>query len=371
MKCEVGMRKWELGSRKLEGWNAGRLEGQEAKEKLKVRVENIELIGIVRQKLRMEPSFFPHSTFRIPTFILFILIFAPCILLAVDTPNFESGILSASLEKDSVPVGGVVWLTLDYRLPEGGRLPEAVEVSGLDGISILRQIVEPQQVRIQLIVDRTETWQSDPIQLEYLDSNGEVQYLAAKPLSIRVVSNITEKADAAYLRPIRDIDPVKSIWQSLLMWLAVSTALVLIGAGLFWWYKKRQTPVTRAKYAEPPHMRACRELRGLEAQQYFEKGLVKQHYFIFSEILRHYLESIRHFPAAEFTTEEIARWVTAEPDRKLVPLLQQADLVKFADTVPTRDRKEADLNAALAYIRETTPQIESVQQPAHQPEGEK
>ena len=86
----------------------------------------------------------------------------------------------------------------------------------------------------------------------------------------------------------------------------------------------------------------------------------KTHYFIFSEILRRYLESIRNFPAAEFTTEEIARHIKTEPDRKLIPLLQQADLVKFADNVPTVARKEEDMLAALTYIRETSPQEEKV-----------
>ena len=70
--------------------------------------------------------------------------------------------------------------------------------------------------------------------------------------------------------------------------------------------------------------------------------------------MRRYLESIRDFPAAEYTTEEIARHIKGEQDRKLLSLLQQADLVKFADNVPTPSRKEEDIKAALAYIRESS-----------------
>jgi hypothetical protein len=272
------------------------------------------------------------------------------------------------LDQKAVPIGGVVWLTLDYRLPEGGRLPEKVDINGLNGITILSQAVDSQQVRVQLLVDHTESWQSDTIKLGYLDSDGDPHYLVAEPVSLQVTSNISETPDAVDLRPIRDIDPIKSNWRSYLMWLFVGAALVLTGLFFYRWYQKRRTPISRAEYVEPPHIRARRELRGLEAQQFFEKGLVKQHYFVFSEILRQYLESIRHFPAAEFTTEEIARRVTRDPDRKLVPLLQQADLVKFADEVPTRARKEADMNAALAYIRQTSPRIESVRDRARSTE---
>jgi len=287
---------------------------------------------------------------------------------AADTDSQSIGTLSASLDQTSVPVGGVVWLTLDYNLPTGGRLPEKLEVNGLDDLSILNQALSPGQIRIQLLVDQVGTWQSEPISLAYLDANDQPQQLTAQPVSIQAVSNLSENAEKAQLRPIRDIVPVKSIWQSYLLWSAAIAALVLIGLGLFWWYKRRRKPAGPAEYTEPPDVRARRELLGLEKKQYFEKGRVKKHYFFFSEILRRYLEAIRNFPAAEYTTEEIARHIRAESDRKLIPLLQQADLVKFADTVPTAARKEEDIKAALVYIRKTGPQPKTVLEQAQQRE---
>jgi hypothetical protein len=293
-------------------------------------------------------------------FFLIVLISVLRLTGAVDAANKEFGTLSATLDRTSVPVGGVVWLTLDYRLPPGGRLPEEPETNGLDGISILNQIVKPGRIRLQLLVDQVGPWQSGSISLTYLDARGEAQLLTAPPISIQAVSNLGEKAEEAELRPISDIVPVISIWRSYLIWAAVFIALILIGLAVWWWYKRRYKPTDPAEYTEPPDIRARRELRTLESQQFFEKGLVKKYYFDFSEILRHYLESIRNFPAAEFTTEEITRHISVRQDRKLIPLLQQADLVKFADAVPTRARKEEDVKAALAYIRETSPQVESV-----------
>ena len=111
---------------------------------------------------------------------------------------------------------------------------------------------------------------------------------------------------------------------------------------------------------DPPHIRAVKEIEELEGRSLFEKGHAKAFYFRFSEILRRYLEAIRGFPAAEFTTEEIAHHIKTEQDRTLLPLLRQADLVKFADTVPTPARKEETVKAALDYIHETGPTDETV-----------
>ena len=334
-------------------------------------MQSINFKRFVLQKCWMVRSFFPTSAFRLPTFLILIQIFTPSIQWATGTDSQYTGSLSATLGKTSVPVGGVVWLTLDYRLPEGGRLPKELEIKGLDDISILKQVINPGQVRIQLLVDKVGPWQSEPIGLPYQDEQGQKQLLTTQPISIEAVTNLSEKAEEATLRPIRDIEPVKSIWQIYLLWLAVIVAVVLIGLGLFWWCRKRRKSAGLAKYVEPPDVRARRELLGLEKKKYFEKGRVKQHYFFFSEILRRYLEAIRNFPAAEYTTEEIARRLSAEPDRKLIPLLQQADLVKFADSVPTRARKEEDIKAALAYIRKTGPQPKTVLEQAHQREVQK
>ena len=69
--------------------------------------------------------------------------------------------------------------------------------------------------------------------------------------------------------------------------------------------------------------------------------------------MRRYLESLRGFPAAEYTTKEIALSIHKPQDRPLLPLLQQADLVKFADLAPTSARKDGEIREALSYIRET------------------
>ncbi|UCD80462.1 MAG: hypothetical protein JSW26_03255 [Desulfobacterales bacterium] len=314
------------------------------------------------------------SLFRIPCavrrapIILLFFVLAPWVLWAAGPVDHDSGTLSASLDRESVKVGGVVWLTLDYRLPEGGRLPEKPAVKGLDGLTILKQSLTSRQIRIQLLVDQVDSWQSAPLRLEYLDSEGRTQVLTTDTVALQVDSNLGQKPEEAQLRPIQDIIAVHSIWHSYLLWTTLLAAVVLTGLGLLWRHKKRRKSAVSLEAVEPPHVRARRAIEQLEMQEYFEKGMVKTHYFVFSEIIRRYLAAIRNFPAAEYTTEEIAQHIRIEQDRRLLPLLQQADLVKFADVVPTAARKEEDIKAALAYIQETSPVMETVPADGRRPE---
>ena len=103
----------------------------------------------------------------------------------------------------------------------------------------------------------------------------------------------------------------------------------------------------------PPHIAAEQEIHELASQKIFEKGRIKEFYFRFSEILRRYLEALRGFPAAEYTTQEITLSIQAPEDRQILPLLQDADLVKFADLNPTPAKKNDEIEQALAYIRKT------------------
>lgn len=326
-------------------------------------------IGI--RKWEKKRSFFrlPCAVRRAPIIVLF-LILASGIVRGLEDKNEDSGSLAASLDRESVEVGGVVWLTLDYRLPEGGRLPSKPAVEGLDGLTVLKQTVTPAQIRIQLLVDRLEPWQSAPIRLDYQDSQGRPQVLTADPVTLQIQSNLGEKPQEAQLRPILDIMAAGSIWYRYLLWAAALAAVLLTGFGVFRWYQKRRLPAIASAPAEPAHVLARRAIEKLESQKYFEKGMVKKHYFVFSEILRRYLEAIREFPAAEYTTEEIAQHIRSEQDRQILPLLQRADLVKFADDVPTAARKEEDIRAALAYIGQTGPGLESGPASGRRPEAQ-
>jgi hypothetical protein len=263
--------------------------------------------------------------------------------------------LTASLDRDSAKVGSVVVLTLNYRLPEGADLFSPLEIKGLEDLTPIDHEIGSDQIRIRLLVDQLDSWKTGPLSLAYQDKAGKAQVLTTDSVSLTVLSNLGESPSEAQLRPIYGILPTKSRWLKSMPWMAGVLCMCLMGLGLAWLYRRRRGHGPSITAQPPPHVRAKKDLEELEAQRLFENGQVKAFYFRFSEILRRYLEGIRGFPAAEFTTQEIALCLDREQDRRLLPLLRHADLVKFADALPTQAQKEEEVEKALSYIRETSP----------------
>jgi hypothetical protein len=264
--------------------------------------------------------------------------------------------LSAAVEKNIAKIGDLLWLTLTYDLPEGGHLPEDPVVGGIEKLNIVERVIRPGEIKLRFIVDQLDSFQTEPITLTFIDKDGNEQRFETTPVNVDVSSNLGEKPEEATLRPIQDIIPIRSRWVPFLLSIAVVGILLSVAIGWLWWRRKHPPGSILAATADPPHIQAEKEIDQLVAGGLFEKGEVKTFYFIFSEIIRRYMESIRDFPAAEMTTEEIVRHVANNsPDQEILPLLRQADLVKFADTMPTPDRNVRDIEAARTYIRLTCP----------------
>jgi predicted DNA-binding protein len=268
--------------------------------------------------------------------------------------------LKAALNPLAAKVGETVTLTLTYSLPKGAKLTDKPDIKGLENLSIMDVKAVPETINIRFIVDSITDMNLGPFGLDYIDSKNATVNVYSGKLTLKVMSNLDKSPDKQQLKPIQDIIPTEKIWPRLLMWGGIALAAILLTAVLIVWYLKwrrsRKKPVAEL----PPHMRARKDIEALSMSGMFEKGEVKAYYFRFSEILKRYLEDIRDFPAAEYTTEEIASRVSDASDRELVVLLKRADLIKFADVVPANARKDEDTAAALAYIAATEPKPETV-----------
>jgi hypothetical protein len=261
--------------------------------------------------------------------------------------------VALAVDRAEPAVGEVVTLTLRSGLLPEGRLPETFQVKGLEGFTLLEPPHKSGQDRIEmrLLVDRIEPFSVGPLGLVWQGADGAPRALTSQALTLSPVSNLGARPEEAELKPIEDIDPVGRAWLRWLLWLALAAALLLlVGAAVRYFVKRRRAA---RLLSEPPHVRACRELMALQARGFLEPGQAKAFYFRFSEVLRRYLEELRGFPAAEYTTPEIAAALTDDRDRVLLPLLRHADLVKFADLMATPDQKEDALAQALAYVQAT------------------
>ncbi|MGM0427365.1 MAG: hypothetical protein ACQEQ7_09020 [Thermodesulfobacteriota bacterium] len=274
--------------------------------------------------------------------------------------------LYAELTPDRAKVGDVVTLTLRYFLPPGGSTGERANIGGLEEMTVLDRVAisdpakgksqqagEQGEIRLKLLVDRVEDFETGPLSLTYADNEGEKQVLKADPLKVSVSSNLEGKPEEAQLAPIYGIIPTKLPWSAYLPW-AIGVLLAgLMAVLLIRRYKKRRGRTTAFRSETPAHVMAQRQLHELNQERLFERGHVKAFYFRFSKILRHYLEALRGFPAAEYTTEEIAHSIRSPEDRDLLQLLKEADRVKFADLRPTQVRQQDGLEKAFSYIRNT------------------
>ncbi|MDD5722573.1 MAG: hypothetical protein PHY29_02405 [Syntrophales bacterium] len=304
---------------------------------------------------------FPVHTICFQKWLLFLGVVASVCLAAV-TAGSETGVtksvskLSASIEKTTARVGDRLWLDLTYELPEGTRLSGDATVKGLETLTVIEQIPQPGKIKILFLVDQLESFKLGPFSLTCIDDKGDEHKIETDPIAITILSNLGKKPEEAILRPIQDIMPVKSRWIFYLSAAFAVIALFGVVSGLIWWRRKQHIGNAKAIMEDPPHVRAEKEIATLLASGLFEKGDVKAFYFSFSETIRRYMEAIRHFPAAEMTTEEILRHIGANShDQEVIPLLRQTDLVKFADATPTTNHKERDVRTARDYIRQTSP----------------
>jgi len=268
------------------------------------------------------------------------------------------GRLKIKVEKNAGRVGDHIWLSLNYVVPDGAQLQDSPVIEGIEGFSVVGTKVRENHIEVSMLVDRLQPFEIGPIALVYTDRDGKEQRLTAAPVTIEVISNLGENPDDAALKPIQEIIPTMFPWYIHLLWKAIAVALVGLAAGTWYWRRRRSSMVNEDDEIEPPHVSAEREIDLLLKDGIFERGDVKTFYFRLSEIIRRYMEDIRGFPAAEMTTEEIARNLeTQGSDRTILPLLRQADLVKFADSVPSPSRKDQDVMDTHMYINNTSLQV--------------
>ncbi len=165
---------------------------------------------------------------------------------------------------------------------------------------------------------------------------------------------------------IHDIRPPKQIpvkfgewggWTALgLVALALVTLLVWVIVRLVS-HKPVFGPV---RPAEPPHVRAIRELNELNSRKLWQNGRHKEYYTALTEITREYLDGRFGVGAMEMTTDEILtaiRPLELEPKQSelLSELLHTADFVKFAKHAPDAEQNES-LYTGVYYFVENTKQ---------------
>jgi LPXTG-motif cell wall-anchored protein len=163
------------------------------------------------------------------------------------------------------------------------------------------------------------------------------------------------------LKDIRELEP--NTGTNLGRLLAVGALALLLIAG---YARRRRRPLPAEPSAAPltapapppsPYQKALRRLANIEEEHWPTRGDVARHYEQVVDVLRGYLEAAEDVPARERTTEEVLwalpPYLSAHGLRaRLRELLEQADLVKFAQLVPTTEAARIFLDQCRALLRD-------------------
>jgi hypothetical protein len=98
----------------------------------------------------------------------------------------------------------------------------------------------------------------------------------------------------------------------------------------------------------PIHEIALNQLAALKLKNFLNCGDSRKHFFELSEIFRRYLGKRYNFPALDWTTEEITKYIQKEKKLELIQqdetirILDKADLIKFAKIQVKSDADEIE-----------------------------
>jgi hypothetical protein len=203
-----------------------------------------------------------------------------------------------------------------------------------------------------------------PLPLSVARASGEVLVLCTAPHRITIedpIANVPNPMPKANPPPRQEREEWTLLKQAVLgAALALPVALSL--AWLFSWWRRRPRPVPPAPPPRPPWEVALEELFDVRHAGLVSEGRLAEHFDRVSDVVRKYLGARYGFDGLESTTREMLS-VLRKAKPRPAPLdaieafLQQADLVKFAKTVPTPEDGELALVRAEHIVKETLPAI--------------
>ncbi|GDX51431.1 hypothetical protein LBMAG27_04780 [Bacteroidota bacterium] len=168
------------------------------------------------------------------------------------------------------------------------------------------------------------------------------------------------------IKPIKAPIDVPYSWKEFIPYIVGGIVLLLLIVVLSFYYmrriKKNPVIIERPKPKDPAHIWARKELKILEEEKRWQHDEIKIYYSRLTDILRLYLEYRYNWFALESTTEEISKNISSynisnEAKEKLLMILEQGDLVKFAKMFPLPNVNMKAMENSFSFI-DLTEQIE-------------
>lgn len=166
-------------------------------------------------------------------------------------------------------------------------------------------------------------------------------------------------------RDIKSIIAVKATWKDYIWYIVGGLAfIILIIVIVTYFIRNKKAPkpvVVPAGPVETLQEKTLRLLAGLDEQQLWQKGQVKEYYTALTEILRGYIEARYHKPAMELTTDELLASARRHHEMKehvslLFDILYTADMAKFAKAQPLPQEHVTAMANTVKFVNLTKPE---------------
>ncbi len=197
-------------------------------------------------------------------------------------------------------------------------------------------------------------FQTQPLAITISDNSGNLSETIAAPILLTVQSVLIEgDTELRDIKPQADL-PAPAIWPYLLIAVLTATAV----AAFFFWKRRGGSLFVDNRL---PHEKALAALGHIDRQKYVANGRTKELYTAVSDTLRTYFEAISTVPMTDRTTAEIRRDLAGAPLKqdeaeRLLTILEDSDLVKFAKVRPGQHEAERLTQNARQLILDTKPQ---------------
>lgn len=287
--------------------------------------------------------------------------------------------VQATIDSTSVLVGDRVRLTVEVlgAPAEAVRPPEPGSQWG----DFLVRAVTPQATndggRYEVLMIATRAGESGipPVEFRAKTTAGSDTSLSTPAFSVLVRSNlapeeaVTDSA-AATAALAADHLPIPATRDWMPLGIALAVALVSAVLGAFLWRKLRRKfqrvptaplppPVPKVPL-RPAWEIAIEELDNIVQEDFVGRGLFQTQYVTVTETLRRYLENRYGVPALESTTDELGsrlNELSLAPlvRTRLLALLTEADLVKFAKATPEAQQARELERRVREIVLETRP----------------
>lgn len=182
------------------------------------------------------------------------------------------------------------------------------------------------------------------------------------PRTIYVTSGTEASSARPYAGPAPPLTQLHFSWTWILL---ASITVALFGGGVYLWRTARSTssdttssgaPASATDTDPTPHDVAMRKLHRLQSRDLTDPDAVESFYVALSDTLRTYLSARLDLAARERTTHEVVAVLDRRAEvppmatEQIHAVLEQADLVKFADARPDPSLAAEALQAAQTAI---------------------